>query len=262
MLAAKPQLAGSHGRMEEAQDMVDQTPGAKMMYLIKRKPDTSREELVAHWFANHMPAVIKSQKDAAAQGRLHASRYFATLYDADAQGEHPWDGVAQLWWPRPLPKPKTGFGSEPRDTFQQKAKPYFPWATREYVVMDGSEHLSTEPLTLNAPYPMTRSGFFKMSFLVTAKPATRYDDFLKHWLDVHVPNVRATMQAVGGFRYVVSHSIDPASEPYAGMAELYFHDASGWDGYRRAIKPDGMERWVDGERMHVLRSHTEMVGIP
>ena len=33
----------------------ESTPGAKMLYLIKRKPTTSREELVAHWFANHMP---------------------------------------------------------------------------------------------------------------------------------------------------------------------------------------------------------------
>ncbi len=242
--------------------MAEQTPGAKMMYLIKRKPDTSREELVAHWFANHMPAVIQSQKDAAVRGRPHATRYIATLYDAVADGAHPWDGVAQLWWPRPLPKPKVGFGAEPRDTFQQKARPYLPWATREYVVLDGSEHLSTAPLTLNAPYPMTRSGFFKVSFLVAAKANTDYDVFFDHWLDVHVPNVKATMEQVGGFRYVVSHSIDAEDEPYAGMAELYFHDPDGWAGYRRTIKPDGMERWVDGGRMHVLRAHTEMVGIP
>ena len=242
--------------------MVEQTPGAKMMYLIKRQPSTSREELVAHWFANHMPSVIQSQKDGAAHWRLHATRYVATLFDANADGEHPWDGVAQLWWPRPLPKPKTPFGGEPRDTFQQKAEPYVPWATREYVVIDGSEHLDTQPLTLNAPYPMTRSGFFKMSFLVAAKPATDYDELFEHWLDVHVPNVKATMEAVGGFRYVVSHSIDPGDEPYAGMAELYFHDADGWRGYRETIRPDGMERWVDGDRMHVLRAQTEMVGIP
>ena len=242
--------------------MVDQTPGAKMMYLIKRKPDTSREELVAHWFANHMPAVIQSQKDAAARGRAHASKYFATLYDANAEGEHPWDGVAQLWWPRPLPRPKVGFGSDPRDTFQQKAEPYFPWATREYVVINGGEYLSTEPLTLNAPYPMTRSGFFKVSFLVAAKADADYDAFLRHWLDVHVPNVKGTMETVGGFRYVVSHSVDPAAEAYAGMAELYFHDPGGWARYRETIQPDGMERWVDGERMQVLRAHTEMVGIP
>ena len=241
---------------------MDQTPGAKMMYLIKRKPETSREELVAHWFANHMPAVIQSQKDGAERGRPHAWRYFATLYDADSAGEHPWDGVAQLWWPRPLPRPKTGFGAEPRDTFQQKAEPYMPWATTEYVVIDGSEHLDTSPLTLNAPYPMTRSGFHKVTYLVAAKPDTDYDEFFAHWLDIHVPNVKATMEAVGGFRYVVSHSIDPADEPYAGMAELYYHDRQDSVRWRETIEADGMENWIDGARMLILSSETEMVGIP
>ena len=51
------------------------TRGAKMLYLIKRKPPTSREELVAHWFANHMPAVVKAQHDRAAHGKAHAWRY-------------------------------------------------------------------------------------------------------------------------------------------------------------------------------------------
>ena len=241
---------------------MDQTPGAKMMYLIKRKPETSREELVAHWFANHMPAVIQSQQDGARRGRPHARRYFATLYDANSAGVHPWDGVAQLWWPRPLPKPSTGFGAEPRDTFQQKAAPYMPWATTEYVVIDGSEHLDTAPLTLNAPYPMTRSGFHKVTYLVAAKPDTDYDEFFAHWLDIHVPNVKATMEAVGGFRYVVSHSIDPANEPYAGMAELYYHDPEDSIRWRETIEADGMEKWIDGDRMLILSSQTEMVGIP
>ena len=241
---------------------MEQTPGAKMMYLIKRRPGTSREELVAHWFANHMPAVIQSQKDGAGRGRPHASRYFATLYDANSSGEHPWDGVAQLWWPRPLPRPKTGFGAEPRDTFQQKAEPYMPWATREYVVIDGAEHLDTAPLTLNAPYPMTRSGFHKMTYLVAARPGTDYDEFFAHWLTIHVANVKANMEAVGGFRYVVSHSIDPANEPYAGMAELYYHDRDDWKRWREAIEADGMERWIDAERMLILSARTEMVGIP
>ena len=241
---------------------MEQTPGAKMMYLIRRKAATSREELVAHWFANHMPAVIASQEAGAAKGRLHASRYIATLFDADRDGRHPWDGVAQLWWPRPLPKPRTGFGSEPRDTFQQKAEPYLPWATREHVVLDGGEHLSTAPLTLNAPYPMTRSGFLKVSYLVAAKPEADFEALFKHWLGVHVPNVRAAMEAAGGFRYVVSHSIVPQEEAYAGMAELYFHDEAGWRAYRRHIKADGIEAWIDNERTLVLRAQTEMVGIP
>jgi hypothetical protein len=242
--------------------MADPTPGAKMMYLIKRRPTVSREELVVHWFANHMPLVIQSQKDQAAAGRRSAHRYIATLFDANRAGEHPWDGVAQLWFDRPLRRPGEPHGTTPTDSFQQKAKPYLPWATTEYVVMDGSEHLPVEPLTLNAPYPCTRSGFFKMTFLVKAKEDAQIEPFFKHWLEVHLPNVQAMMEQVNGFRYVISHSIEPAVEPYAGMAELYFHDAAGWARYRETIQPDGMEKWVDPEGTLVLRANTEMIGLP
>ena len=60
-----------------------------MQYLIKRKPDTSREELVAHWFANHMPIVIDAMAAQKAAGQVHAKRYIATLFDADRDGLHP-----------------------------------------------------------------------------------------------------------------------------------------------------------------------------
>ena len=235
------------------------TAGAKMMYLIKRLATTSREELIAHWFANHMPLVIKSQHDSAAAGRPHARRYIATLFDADAHGKHPWDGVAQLWWDKPLGRPKVATGTTPRDSFQQKAEPYIGWATTEYVVLDGSQRIPVQPLTLNAPFPCTRSGFFKMTFLVKAKPNVPFADLFDHWLRVHVPNVAGVMQRVGGFRYVVSHSIDPDNEPYAGMAELYFPDASGWSRYVEAAQSDGIEAMVD---VLGLTAGTEMIGIP
>ena len=237
-------------------------PGAKMLYLIKRRASTSREELVAHWFANHMPQVIQSQNDQKAQGKPHAYRYIATLYDANDRNEHPWDGVAQLWWDQPLPKPEVPHGTTPSDTFQQKVEPYVPWATREYVVMEGSEHLKVEPLTLNAPFPCTRSGFYKVNFLVKAKEGTDFDKLFPHWLNVHVPNVRSVMEGVGGFRYVVSHSMDPGDEPYAGMAELYFQDETGWAKYQETIQSDGMQEWVDGAGTLVLIGRTEMIGIP
>ncbi len=240
---------------------MEATPGAKMMYLIKRKPTTSREELVAHWFANHMPAVVKGQHDQAARGKPHARRYIATLFDANERGEHPWDGVAQLWWDKPLPMPKTPHGTRPSDSFQQKAAPYVPWASTEYVVMDGSENIKVEPLTLNAPFPCTRSGFFKMTYLVKAKEDTDFAELYSHWLNTHVPNVKSVMEKVAGFRYVVSHSIDPQTEPYAGMAELYFHDEAGWASYQKAIQPDGMEKWV-GRGTLALAGRTEMIGLP
>jgi len=240
----------------------DASTDYKMQYLIKRKPTTSREELVAHWFANHMPQVIAVMARQAQKNQPHATRYIATLFDPDPSGSHPWDGVAQLWWPMLLPQPEEPYGTKPTDTFQQKAEPYMPWATREYVVMAGDAQLGVQPLTLNDPFPTTRSGFCKITFLVQARPDTDYDAFFAHWLNKHVPNVRTVMEAVGGFRYVISHSVDPHNAPYAGMAELYFADVDGWRAYKQHITPDGMEQWAADEGTLVLRAQTEMVGIP
>jgi hypothetical protein len=246
----------------ETAAMVEAVPGAKMQYLIKRRSTTSREELVAHWFANHMPGVIQGQHDQEAAGKPHARRYIATLFDANADGEHPWDGVAQLWWDKATPSPKEAHGTTPTDSFQERAEPYVPWATTEYVVIDGSDQLVAEPLTLNEPYPCTRSGFLKLTYLVKANEGADFASFFEHWLGVHLPNVQQTMEQVGGFRYVISHSIDPESEPYAGMAELYFPDETGWLKYRETIEPDGMQQWVDPSGTVALQSTTEMMGLP
>ena len=237
--------------------------GAKMMYLIKRKLGTAREELVAHWFSNHMTDVIDMQARGKQKGGLAAHKYIATLFQPTRDGEHIWDGMAQLWYPKPLPEHKgPKHGTNPSDMFQVKAEPYEAWATKEYQVLDGRQILTSEPNAKNSAYPMTRSGFFKVTFFVKSKANTDYTAFMKHWLEIHVPNVKETMLQVDGFRYVVSHSIEPRTENYAGMAELYFHNKSGWDEYRRVIKADGMEEWVDGQKLLILHSEMEMVGIP
>lgn len=236
------------------------TPGAKMMYLIRRRPESTREELIAHWFANHMPAVIKRNLDNRAAGKPGASRYVATLFDPRDGAASAWDGVAQLWYAEPLPRPETPHGASPTDTFQEKAEPYWPWPTREYVVIDGA--LPLAPPTLNPPFPCTRSGFHKVTFLVSLKPGADSAALFDHWLDVHVPNVCANMAASGGFRYVVSHSLEPGRDAYAGMAELYFPNPDGWAAFRAGIKPDGMDQWVDVDATQVFHSGTEMVGIP
>lgn len=230
--------------------------GAKMMYLIRRRTGVTRDALVANWFANHMPQVIGAMHAAREAGRPHASRYIATLFDGDGS----WDGVAQLWWPMALPRPAAPHGEPPTDTFQQLAEPYVPWVTREYVVIDGE--VPTSPNTLNAPYPCTRGGFLKVTFFVKAKPDTDYEAFYGHWLTVHADNVSSVMRQVGGFRYAISHSLEPQAESYDGMAELYFADAAGWDRYRALIEDDGMSRWVERSGVEIRTTTTEMVGIP
>lgn len=235
------------------------TPGAKMQYLIKRKPTTTREELIAHWFANHMPGVIDRNTRNRDGGKPHATHYVATLFDPEDGNPMGWDGVAQLWYAEPLPRPAQASAVEPYDTFQEKVEPYWPWATQEYVAIDGALPLS--PLTLNAPFPCTRSGFYKRTSLVAAKPGTDIEAMHAHWLDIHLPNVQKTMAAVGGFRYVVSLSLEREHAPYAGTAELYFRDAAGWAAFQDAYTLDGFEQFVDDAATQRFASGTEMVGV-
>jgi len=233
-----------------------------MQYLITRRAGTSREELVAHWFANHMPLVIAANMRAAEKGRASAQRYMATLFGAERTGAHAYDGVAQLWWDEPVPRPDPPHGTVPTDTFQQKVEPYVPWPTVEYAVLDGGEHLAVEPNDLNAPFPCTRSGFEKVTFLVGAQDGVDSGALFDHWLDAHVPNVADAMRKVGGFRYVVSHSMEPDVDPFVGMAELYFPDTGTWRDFVQTVGPDGFERFTDASKTVVFHSDTEMIGIP
>lgn len=240
------------------------TPGAKMMYLIRRRPETSREELICHWFANHMPSVIERNAQAKAEGRPHASRYVATLFDeqmhgALLDGRPVWDGVAQLSYPAPLPFPERASGDPPRDTFQEKAEPYWPWATEEYVALDGG--LPLAPNTLNAPFPCTRSGFVKQVSLVPLRAGVSMEALADHWLDVHLPNVVETLRKVGGLRYVVNLSIDTERAPYAGMPELWFPDRAAQRRFWEELKPDGFAEVADAERTVRFLCGTEMVGV-
>jgi hypothetical protein len=236
-----------------------QSPGAKMQYLIKRRATTSREELIAHWFANHMPGVIARNEQAQAAGTAHARHYVATLFDPAGDAPQVWDGVAQLWYDAALERPPQASGAVPSDTFHEKVEPYWPWATHEWVVIDGK--LPLTPPTLNASFPCTRSGFLKQTSLVAAKPGADINAMLDHWLDTHVPNVQTTMAKVGGFRYVVSLSIDLDNAPYAGMAELYFPDRAVQTAFWEELLPDGFQQWADPVRTLRFRSGTEMVGV-
>lgn len=231
-----------------------------MQFLIRRRPGATRDELVANWFANHMPAVIARQRKIAERSGAPDTRYIATLYNPVPSGEQVWDGVAQIWEQAPYPRETTPHGTEPRDTFQQKAMPYVGWPTTEYVVVDGE--LPLTPNDLNEPFPYTRSGFLKVTTILTAKADADLAALKAHWLDVHAPNVASVMKQVGASRYVVSMSEEPEVDPYIGMAELYFPGKDELRDYLERYESDGIEEHFDTDSRLVFRSTTEMVGIP
>jgi hypothetical protein len=132
----------------------------------------------------------------------------------------------------------------------------------EHVIIDGPGPSSVEANTLNAPFPATRTGFLKLSFLVAAKPGVDIARFFEHWLNAHAGNVADVMRRVGGLRYILNPSAEPDVEQYAGLAELWFPDRDSVNGFFGTLRSDGMEEWADVERTVLYEAVTEMVGIP
>ena len=232
-----------------------------MQFLISRRPGVARDELVVNWYANHMTAALTRQKQMAERTGTEPPRYVATLYNPVPSGQpQVWDGVAQIWAPSAFPRETTPHGTEPRDTFQQKAMPYVGWPTTEYVIVDGE--LPVRPNDLNEPFPCTRGGFLKVTTILTAKPDIDHGKLVDHWLNVHAPNVAGVMNQVGASRYVLSISDEPDVDPYVGMAELYFPDKDALREYLGLYESDGIEQYFDTDAQLFFRSTTEMIGIP
>jgi len=239
---------------------IERTPGTKMNFLIARRPGVSREELIVNWFATHMPAAAARQRQIAERNGSAPPRYVATLYDRVPSGEQVWDGVAQMWAAEAFPRAATPYGTEPTDTFQQKAMPYVGWPTTEYVVVDGE--LPVVPNSFGDPFPATRSGFLKVTTLLSLRTGADLDALREHWLDVHAPNVAGVLGEVGGFRYAISMSTEPDVDPYVGMAELYFPDKGALRDYLDRYESDGIEQYFDTDAQLFFHSSTEMIGIP
>ena len=236
------------------------TPGTKMQFLIARRPGVTREELMVNWFATHMPAAAERQRQMADRNGTAAPRYVATLFDAVQSGAQVWDGVAQMWATAAFPREQTPYGTEPTDTFQEKALPYASWPTTEYVIVDGE--LPVTPNSFGEPFPATRGGFLKVTTLLKARAGIDLAALHEHWLDVHGPNVAGAMQRAGAFRFVISLSDEPDVDPYVGMAELYFPDKQSLKTYLAVYRSDGVEKYFDTNAALYLRSQTEMIGIP
>ena len=170
--------------------------------------------------------------------------------------------MAQMFLSRTLRSPAQGFGAEPVDSFQERVEPYFGWATREYVIEAGVENLPVQMLRLSAPYPTSRSGFFKVISLVQAKPGVNHEELQSYWLSHRAIQVAQAMHEANGFRYVVGLSLEPETAPYAGMEELYFHDEAAWQRFQDVLEADDMQRWVVDEGPQMFFSDTEFVAIP
>jgi len=205
----------------------------KRVFGVRRRDGVPHEELVDAWRDEHIPNVVRDL----------APDHYAVTFFRQREGT-PFDGMAVLTFDdadrgraawAPTDPPKGCF----RDALTERAAP-------RAFVFDATEHVQVDG---------PRGPFKSVSF-VAKRPGTSMEAFVRHWLDVHAPNVVGAASGLGdGFRYVVSVGEGLADDaPYHGIAELYYADREAWKAHGRALGPDGFET------VAVLRPEATMLG--
>ncbi len=228
----------------------------RITYLLRRKPEMTRQEFQQYWRETHGPLVASHATV------LSALRYVQvhTLDDAvnerlpGARGrmEPPYDGVAELWW-------------ESQDALADVLQSNAGRATAEALLEDERQFidLPNSPLWFSYEYPqinptpenivaLERSGIVKFYFPLRARRDMKEDEAQLYWRTNHGPLIRRQAAASGILRYVQVHRFETeleaalreprgtSAEPYTGHAELWFD--------RREMGVRSPEREIAGQR--------------
>lgn len=188
--------------------------GVKFIIANGANDSVTSAQLLEHWRTHHAELVRQ---------HVGPERYALTELAKSPRGYH---GIATLH-----------LGDDQRDVMSApppeiEADPYYGMigprtvmAVTEHVIVDG------EPV----PNGVKTTAFLRRS------PDVAADHFFDHWLDVHAPNVAASLEATdGALRYVVNHAIDADDDtPFHGVAEVWYRDGAASKAHLGAIADDG-----------------------
>jgi len=215
----------------------------RITFVLRRRPELSREEFQEYWRREHGPLV------AGRSTRLGILRYVQvhTLDDpingqmAEARGgmEPPYDGVAELWW-----WTRERLLEAIEDPAGQDAAAELLDDERKFIDLERS------PLWLAHEYPQVnpapeeivareRSPLVKLFFCLRQPPGRSMEEAQAYWRTAHGPIIRSIAPAGGILRYLQVHRVEDeleaalrqargtVTEPYTGHAELWY-DRRAW----------------------------------
>lgn len=187
----------------------------RLVFLLHRRPELSREEFQHYWWTTHAPLVAERAET------LGIRRYQQVHTVRPARdGQLPeFDGIAELWVdaaPTGTPEERSRAGAElladERNFIDLSRSPL--WMAEEHVVLDGPRQGMRITVAVRRPSGSTRK------------------EFLSHFYDVHRPLVLANNDVMGFTHYVQLHTPDDAEtfplraargapEPFDAMSEIW-----------------------------------------
>jgi hypothetical protein len=240
----------------------------KVHHLLKRKAGTTQHEMAA-WIFHEM------LRHSSSSMATTLTRSTASLFESGAQGSPvPFDAVAQMCLPSPPAASEDGDYpfTQPAGALAHVIGTQVTWKTDEYVLLDPRSLLKAaqkRPPDGAGSFPVSRSGFLKVSVLMVARDPTaeNQSELFEHLLRETAPRWCVAVQQAGGFGCVLCLARSPGCDPYVAMLELYFHAAgsngNGWADFEQACagaRGSTEARWVDPGATVVLKTTTEFVG--
>ncbi|MEM8769088.1 MAG: EthD domain-containing protein [Pseudomonadota bacterium] len=211
----------------------------RITFLLRRKPELTREAFQDYWLNEHGPLVASHARHIHAMRyvQVHAIDHPANAAMAEARGgmEAPYDGVAEVTF-------------ENRDALVAALSEPAGQAAAAALLEDEARFidLPNSPLWIGYEYPQVnptpenlvagpRSPLAKLYFPLREQPGRDPAEVQFYWRTRHGPIIRRHAQAMAVQRYVQVHralddelqsaltaSRGTVVEPYLGHAELWF----------------------------------------
>jgi hypothetical protein len=210
----------------------------KWIVAVKRRDGISHEELVDAWEHVHVPHVRELVKPVG---------YRVTFFDP-GQPDVDCDGMAELTF-----RDEKHFD----ETVGRNAGPN--------VAADGFNRFAARlPIQLftderiNVDKGASRDDV-KISYFARCRAGVSAEDFHKHWIGVHLPNVKAAVERTpSAVRYVVNLSRAGSPSSFDGMAAIWFRDPAA-TFLDLGLTDDGFLEFV-GESLTVRGHELVVVG--
>jgi uncharacterized protein (TIGR02118 family) len=198
------------------------TPTQRLVFVLRRRPELSRDEFQQYWLGTHAPLV------AGVAEVLGITRYqqVHTISEDSTRAAPPFDGVAELWFD---PARSSGTRDE-----QIAAAAMLLEDERRFIDLSASPiWFAAEHVMADGPADALRS-----TTAVRRRAGLTREEFQRHWREVHGPLAVARPDVFGITRYVQMHTPDDAEtyppavvrgapEPYDGLAEVYVTEVQG-----------------------------------
>jgi len=209
----------------------------RLVYVLRRLPNLSRQEFQTYWRDTHGPLVAKHSTT------MRVRRYVQThtlddpindLLQAPRGTLEPYDGVAELWWNHENEVVEGVGGPE-----GQKAAEELLEDEKKFIDMSRSSiYWATEVPQIN-PTPenlvaRVETPIIKLCFFGHIKPELSRDEGQLYWRMHHGPLVRSLAPAARIKRYLQVHGLETPlndilreprgemEEPFMGHAELWY----------------------------------------